>query len=98
MIRNCFVREEGQHLVIGAGIPERWLAQDEAISFGPAPTSFGTISLSIVRKPGGLAKVSWQAEWHGAPPPMELRLCGYPPTTVGGEQNSVCLSREETRA
>ncbi|MFP3874680.1 MAG: hypothetical protein ACLFV1_09525, partial [Thiohalophilus sp.] len=37
MIRNCFVREEADRLILCAGIPARWLDQAEPIRFGPAP-------------------------------------------------------------
>ena len=47
MIRNMFVREEKESLIIGSGIPKEWLHQSEEISFGPAPTPFGTISIFI---------------------------------------------------
>ncbi len=51
MIRNCFVREEGDGLILCSGIPQVWLDKKQTISFGPAPTSFGDIQISI--KPHG---------------------------------------------
>jgi hypothetical protein len=47
MLRNCFVREEKDCLVIGAGVSQQWLASQQLISFGPAATSFGPVSISI---------------------------------------------------
>jgi hypothetical protein len=76
MLRNCFVREEGDRLVLCAGVPRRWLEQDQPIRFGPAPTSFGTVSIEIRPNPGHEPRVQWHADWHGAAPPVEVRLPG----------------------
>jgi hypothetical protein len=76
MLRNCFVREEGERLVLCAGIPPRWLQQEKPIRFGPAPTCFGTISIEIQPNPGRDPQVQWHADWHGAAPPVEIRLPG----------------------
>ena len=81
MIRNCFVREEADALIIGAGIFPEWLTQEAPLSFGPAPTAFGTISLTIAMEPGGpdeAAVVNWQSKWHSEMPAMEIRLPGFP--------------------
>ena len=43
MIRNCFVREEEEGLILCSGIPQIWLDKEELMTFGPAPTSFGDI-------------------------------------------------------
>ncbi|HZK13899.1 MAG TPA: hypothetical protein VFC55_05235, partial [Desulfobaccales bacterium] len=51
MIRNCFVREEGDGLVLGAGIAPQWLDSKETLSFGPAPTPFGIIQVSVESRP-----------------------------------------------
>jgi hypothetical protein len=76
MLRNCFVREEGERLVLCAGVPPRWLEQDQPIRFGPAPTSFGTVSIEIRPDQEHGPRVTWQADWHGAAPPVEVRLPG----------------------
>jgi len=78
MVRNCFVREEGQRLILCAGVPERWLEQEDPIRFGPAPTSFGTVSIEIQPHPGGVPEVTWQGNWHREPPDIDVRLPGYP--------------------
>jgi len=76
MIRNCFIREEGNRLIIASGIPERWLSQEKPIRFGPAPTRFGTVTVAIEPRPGAEPKVSWDADWHGEAPEVEIRLAG----------------------
>ncbi|HET19540.1 MAG TPA: hypothetical protein ENO16_02890 [Chromatiales bacterium] len=92
MIRNCFVREEGDRLILCAGVPLRWLDQGEPISFGPAPTAFGTLSLSITPAPGRAPRVEWRGEWHREPPPIEIRLPGHEPLLAGAGMESAFLS------
>jgi hypothetical protein len=85
MIRNCFVREEGERLILASGISPRWLKNKLTLSFGPAPTSFGTVHLSIEPKKKKIV-VSWQGTWHAAPPDIEVRLPGFGSITPEGDQ------------
>ncbi len=73
MVRNCFVREEDGRLILCSGIPQEWLEKQEAMFFGPAPTEFGDITISI-RFFGGKPKVEWNGQWHDKPPQVEVRL------------------------
>ena len=93
MIRNCFVREEGERLVLCAGLPARWLAQDAPIRFGPAPTAFGTLTLTVTPRPEGAARIAWQADWHRGAPPLEIRLPGFALVHVTDGADSVDLAR-----
>ncbi|MEX0708632.1 MAG: hypothetical protein WD078_11765 [Woeseia sp.] len=74
MIRNLFVREEGDHLVIGTGILPRWLEKDEALHFGPTLTPFGAVSVAISESP---RQVSVEGQWFGDPPRMTVNVPGY---------------------
>ena len=47
MIRNLFVREEGDKLILGSGLFPRWLKQSEPFSFGPTLTPFGPVSVKL---------------------------------------------------
>jgi len=76
MIRNCFVREEGEYLVLGAGVPARWLQRASLIRFGPAPTTFGSVSLRILATDGKGLRIEWQGDWHRDAPSIEVRLPG----------------------
>ncbi|MBU1265422.1 MAG: hypothetical protein KJ946_12585 [Gammaproteobacteria bacterium] len=91
MIRNCFVREEGDRLVLCAGVPARWLDQETPIRFGPAPTRFGPVSISITPVPGHPPRVEWQGDWHRSAPPIEVRLPGYAPASPQAGAGSVVL-------
>ena len=78
MIRNCFVREEEDHLVLAAGVPERWLNSENVIRFGPAPTRFGSISMTLSHQQDENIVLEWQADWHKAKgPQLEISLPGY---------------------
>ncbi len=93
MVRHCFVREEGEGLILCQGVPERWLKGGEVASFGPAPTAFGTLTLELV--PGDRhIRVNWEAEWHNSAPPIEVRLPGFRPVAVQPGQSSVELHKE----
>ncbi len=74
MIRNLFVREEGDHLVIGAGILPRWLETDEALQFGPTLTPFGAVSVAVSVSP---RQVSVEGQWFREPPRMTVDVPGY---------------------
>lgn len=95
MIRNCFVREEGDRLILGAGIPQRWLKQNAPIRFGPAPTSFGAVSLSITPLAGGPPRVEWRGDWHRLAPPIEIRLPGFEPVKSTDGTGSINLVGKE---
>jgi hypothetical protein len=93
MIRNCFVREEGNKLIVAAGIPARWLEHESFISFGPAPTSFGTVTVTIVPDSPDQIVVLWKADWHGKPPVIEVRLPGFAPIVPQAGSTSLILTR-----
>ncbi|ADE15627.1 conserved hypothetical protein [Nitrosococcus halophilus Nc 4] len=78
MMRNCFVREEEDRLILASGIPMRWLEGGEPISYGPAPTPFGDITVSL-RPEGENVVVHWQGQWRQEPPQIEVCLPGLAP-------------------
>ncbi len=77
MLRSCFLREEGDALILASGIPERWLQSGEVLSFGPALTVFGSVSVRL--EPAGEDRfaLTWQADWHAASPHIVAALPGY---------------------
>ncbi|NNG03043.1 MAG: hypothetical protein HKM95_02955 [Inquilinus sp.] len=94
-IRNAFLREEADgRLVIAAGLPAAWLAPGEPLRIGPAPTTYGTVSLSI--EPGeDRITVTWQARWHGQPPVLDIRLAGHVPLRADAETGRVTVDRAD---
>lgn len=96
MIRNCFVREEGDALILCAGIPARWLDQETPIRFGPAPTAFGAVTISITPDPGNPPRVDWQGDWHRSASPIEIRLPGFAPANATAGTGSIVLVKMES--
>ncbi len=90
LIRNCFVREEGERLILCGGMPKRWLEQETPIRFGPAPTTFGAVSI-IITPLRGQPRIEWQGEWHRTPPPIEIRLPGFVPVDAATGSGSLML-------
>ena len=78
MIRNCFVREESDRLIVGSGLLPEWLAGDEAVAFGPTLTPWGSVSVSVSpREPEPLLKIA--GRWLGEPPRIDVQLPGFRP-------------------
>jgi hypothetical protein len=95
MLRNCFVREEGEGLILCGGIPSEWLDQEEPIRFGPTLTPFGPVEVAI-RSGGETVHVSWAARWRSPPEALEIALPGTGCQVVGPETSAVDLIRNST--
>lgn len=95
IMRNTFVREEHDRLVLGAGISEQWLISQQTLKFGPAPTTYGDVTMTI--EPVSLPsenvqlrhKISWHSEWHSSAPTIEVRLPGQKVLHPKTEENHV---------
>ncbi|MEJ2690063.1 MAG: hypothetical protein P8130_08955 [Deltaproteobacteria bacterium] len=82
LMRNLFVREEGDGLVIGSGVQKDWLSEEgEPIGFGPTLTPWGAIEVYFKRQ-GGKLQVWWTADWRGLPPKMDFKVPGFRPYTL----------------
>ncbi|MEO6002756.1 MAG: hypothetical protein ABIZ04_06745 [Opitutus sp.] len=79
-VRNLFVREETDTLVIGSGVRPEWLRAGPA-EFGPTLTPYGTLSVRVTAEGEGV-RVVMVANWRGSPPRREFRVPGCAPTTV----------------
>lgn len=84
MIRNCFVREEDNHLVIGSGILPEWLGGEA--SFGPTLTPWGRVSVRLKSN-----QLELDAEWHERPPHVIVAVPGYHSIAANGGQNLFSL-------
>ncbi len=78
MLRNMFVREEGETLVLLQGIPDSWLENGEPVEMGPVYTDSGAVTVQAVRTRDGI-KVTWQGSWWNEPPRIAIRMPGRPP-------------------
>lgn len=47
LLRDCMVYENYNHLVIGAGVPQSWMADGSEFGIGGAPTYFGRASWEV---------------------------------------------------
>lgn len=94
MLRNMFLREEGDSLILCSGIPKAWLESGEEISFGPASSLFGTVFVSCHQTETG-AQVRWRRQFRTAPSSMKICLPGHLPQTVENPaaRQSVDVSR-----
>ena len=93
MVRNCMLREEAGTLVLCSGLPERWLADAQPISFGPAPTAFGPVTITVTAQADGRLRVAWDGDWRGAAPAIEIRPPGFAAVSAPADGNLVELER-----
>src|SRR5690606_2212625 len=80
MMRALFVREEPDHLVIGSGLPSRWLDDETAtdLHYGPTATQWGPVSVHLRRHTDSW-RIVIEADWHGFAPPVHVRVPGCKP-------------------
>jgi hypothetical protein len=81
IIRNLFVREEKDSLILGSGLFPEWIASPEDLFFGPTPTPHGEITLQILKRKQGVT-IDGESEWRGSPPRMVVRIPGYEVTEL----------------
>jgi hypothetical protein len=88
MMRNCFVREEEDHLVIGSGILPEWREGGEEISFGPTPTAWGPVT---VRMKG--SRLAVEGHWRGSAPRIRVLVPGFLPAGSDGSESIYQLQK-----
>ena len=68
----------------------------EPLLFGPAPTSFGDVSVRVEPGAGaaGALRVSWDAAWHDAAPVIEVRPATGEPVVAAPGVTGVELQGE----
>ncbi|MFP4473942.1 MAG: hypothetical protein ACLFOY_00185 [Desulfatibacillaceae bacterium] len=93
MVRNMFVREEGQTLILGSGVLPEWIEKTgQKASFGPTPTPYGPVSVSFTAKGDGIEAVV-DANWRDAAPRCEFRLPGHKRRVLPGDGNTLTLEK-----
>ncbi len=76
MIRNMFVREENEELILFSGIDPDWIENGKTVTFGVAHTEFGTISL-YARGKEKTVTAGWKADWRKEPTRVIFAIPGY---------------------
>jgi len=82
MVRNCFVREEGERLIIGSGLRPEWWRGGAALERTLTP--FGPVTIRVEPRPNAAtgvnrangASVTIEATWRRRPR-LEVRLPGF---------------------
>jgi len=90
MMRNSFVREERakNELWLCTGITSDYYQTLAKMTFGPAPTPYGMLSLAILPKEDRI-EVSWKGEWHGKMPEIIIAFPGLNEIHAEHGKNSV---------
>ncbi|EFI36128.1 conserved hypothetical protein [Desulfonatronospira thiodismutans ASO3-1] len=76
MMRNMFVREEEGGLVLFSGVFPEWITSGQEVSFGPAPTAYGTVDLALYREEGQYF-ASVQGTWKDGLPDITIAVPGF---------------------
>ncbi|MBS0013205.1 MAG: hypothetical protein KFF46_04465, partial [Desulfobacterales bacterium] len=92
MIRNMFVREEDNQLIIGSGIFGQWLSEKQQLFFGPTPTPHGPVSVTLTPAQGCL-EVQITGQWRSGCPDISVAVPGYETAAVeaGSRDNEMYI-------
>jgi hypothetical protein len=88
MVRNCFVREEHDRLIVGSGLKPEWW-QGTGASLGPTLTPWGPVTVQVIPVGRG-ATVRVDGKWRAEPPKIEVSLPGF-----RAEPHAASVRREE---
>lgn len=84
MLRNMFVREERDSLILASGIPLDWLESGQRLRFGPTATPFGEVAVELIAE-RPLCRVKWSTDWRRPPRKLSINLPGCEPVTADPE-------------
>jgi hypothetical protein len=76
MLRNCFVREEADRLIVGSGLFAEWFDQDDELLFGPTLTAWGPVTVRVTQ-PATAPLLTIDAQWHGEAPAVDVLVPGF---------------------
>ncbi len=97
MIRNMFLIEEGDTLVLGAGIPDHWRQAGQKCSLGPSPSRFGDVTVEITSTEDETS-VQWKADWRRTPAEVVVALPGCEPQRCQPDAASATVGRRSCEA
>lgn len=76
IMRNCFIREEENSLVLCSGVLPYWYMNEQEISFGWAPTAFGMVHISVKTQRANVV-IGWQIKSCRKKPSIEISIPGF---------------------
>ncbi|HWA28751.1 MAG TPA: hypothetical protein VG734_24080 [Lacunisphaera sp.] len=85
LIRNLLVREEGDRLVLGAGLAPAWLAFGP-VALEPTLTPHGPVGVRFTANPLGV-EVQLDAAWRRGAPALDFRVPGCVPESAPAGSN-----------
>jgi hypothetical protein len=74
LLRNLLIREEGDTLWLGQGIPRAWLEPGKHVGATAAPTSFGPVTYRIDAEADGTMRARIDPPTRRVPATIKLRL------------------------
>jgi hypothetical protein len=90
LLRNAFLRDEPDRLVLASGLRREWLTEGGRCRMGPLPTPHGPVEVRVEGLGAEGVRVEWQADWRREPPAIVASPPGHQQCVVGpGEQSSV---------
>ena len=93
IVRNAFVREVDDGLIIAGGIPPRWLRAGQPLRFGPTPTPYGGVEVTAIPEAGQRVRVAWSIDGERSPAWLQVGGAGLEPVDVAADETSVTLGR-----
>ena len=96
LLRNMFVREEGDDLHLLSVLSPEWIGASKPVSVAGVPTDFGTVSLTLDQPTGTSAVLHIDAHWVQAPHHLVLHLPWFMQTTaVSADGKNLTVSGNE---
>ncbi|MEE4313639.1 MAG: hypothetical protein V2J11_04040 [Desulfofustis sp.] len=94
LLRNMFIMEEDQSLVIGRGILPHWLTTGQSISYGPTLTPYGSVSVAMAGN-GQTTDVTVTGDWQPhRPQTISIELPGHSPTLLHPSDTRCSIARK----
>ncbi len=96
MIRNLFVREEGNSLIMGSGILPEWIATGLPIGFGSVQTPFGPVEVNLSTK-GEKTTFEIKADFEKStiqPSEITIEVPGYEKQIVSDSSQKIFTLKE----
>lgn len=77
MLRNLFLREEGDMLILGSGIRPEWISQGQPFGLEGTLSPGGRVTVRVEPVSAGEALLHVEADWRGAVPRLDVQVPGY---------------------